>query len=153
MIKRATKEDIPFVNSVLGDDSVFPFASDDYTDVNIRWKAGEILLNRPEIWVLISNEYTVFVLNPLNPILYEVHTSILTGGRGRKGIEAGKETIAWFFNNSPAQKIISFIPEFNRPARIYARACGMKKEGVVTKSYFKFGKLHDQIIVGIEKEQ
>ena len=153
MIRRATEEDISFVNLVLGDDSIYPHNIDDFNDDSLRWRHGEILINNPAMWVIIANVYTVVVFSPINSVMFDIHTSILPDGRGSFGACAVKEAIEWIFNNTQAVKVIGFIPSFNHRALKYAKLCGFQQEGVVKKSYQKNGILYDQVVIGTGKEK
>jgi len=48
-------------------------------------------------------------------------------------------------------KIISLVPEFNPLAARLCRVCGLKKEGVLKKSFLKNFKLYDQSVYGMSK--
>jgi RimJ/RimL family protein N-acetyltransferase len=59
----------------------------------------------------------------------------------------------WMFNNTPCQKIITNIPSFNRPAKLLALKCGMKQEGLITKTFMKNNQIYDVHLMGITKEE
>lgn len=93
----------------------------------------------------------VFMIVPMTSRCCEVHTSILPAYRGR-AVEAAREAIKWIFANTPFEKIVSRVPAFNRLALRLSLKAGMRIEGINTRSFLKDGKLHDQYLVGVEKE-
>jgi len=150
---QAVRKDRNRINEILGHDSVWPWISDDNTPKNVRYTLGQYFMEEPGTVVLHPNEYSVFIFRPVNSVTYEAHTNILPSGRGVEAIGAGKGALKWMFKNTPCQKVITWVPVFNRMASIFARMCGLKREGNATKSYLKDGELHDQILLGITKEE
>lgn len=94
----------------------------------------------------------LFLLHPHNLICYEVHTCLLPEAWGALSVECGKAVVQWMFNNTPCQRVITNVPKYNRLALRLARNVGMTEFGVNAKSFLKNGILHDQIMLGINKE-
>ena len=149
---RCTIKDIDKANAIFGHDSVYFDTIDDFVDPDGRYRIGESFINSPICYVLSPNDFSVFVFVPVNGVTYEAHTAILPAGRGKKGIEAGKSVLSWMFTETRCLKIITWIPEINRSAGFFAKACGLLNEGINIKSFMKNGILYDQFLFGIRKE-
>ena len=91
------------------------------------------------------------MLKPWNTVTYEIHTCILPPYRGRAAIHAGKDAGAWMFENTQCRKIVTLVPEDNRPALFHALNSGMRKEGLIKDSFLQDGDLSDLILLGLEK--
>lgn len=91
-----------------------------------------------------------FLIKPMNAYCYEVHGGVKRKYWG-KGIEICELLKLTIFYSTPCLKVVAIIPEFNRLMRRCVEKNGMKKEGILTKSYLKWSRLHDQIIYGITK--
>lgn len=100
-----------------------------------------------------SDEFCgIFVLSPHNGILTEVHTALLPTAWGDSA-DIGRAFIQWLFSNTPTRRLITAVPEYNRLALRMAKSTGMAEYGVNPASFLKNGKLHDQIMLGVSKEQ
>lgn len=134
---------------IITDESVYPTISDDgcpeASEFDVTTFFGPFFL------VLSPNEWTVFVLVPVNSFTYEVHTNILPEGRGKLAIEACDEALFWVFSETNILKLITHVPISNVPAYALARKAGFKREGVNEKSWLKNGVLHDQLVLGLSK--
>lgn len=91
----------------------------------------------------------IFFFHPHSSILFEVHTCLLPSKWGKP--EVAMEAAKWMFANSPCEKIITWIPEYNKVAYRYALKAGMKAEGFCTKSLRKDGRLQGMYLLGLEK--
>lgn len=149
---RMTLADCAKADSIIHHPAVFPMICDDHFTPGQK-NLGTAMLQIPQAQLLHPNEHTIFMMIARSMTLYEVHTMITPEGRGKMGVEAGREVAKWFFENSTCEKIITYVPFYNKPAKIFARAVGMQNEGVCTKSVLKNGVLHDQWVLGLEKEK
>ena len=139
---------------------LFDDMSDDHSDA--AWKKGgryyeinvaKTLLTLPQVCVFLHpNRHVLFMMTLRTNTLWEVHTMIMPEGRGKEAVEATRGAAKWFFENSKCEKIITYIPVFNRKAKLFAKLVGMKEEGICTKSFKKHNQLHDQWFLGLEKE-
>lgn len=91
----------------------------------------------------------LFLLIKHNSIAIEIHTCLLPSLRGSKAVEAGKLILNLIFENY--QKVISWIPENNRKAKLFAQMLGFQVEGINRASFLKDGRLLDQFLVGLTK--
>lgn len=92
----------------------------------------------------------VFLMHKQNFICYEIHTCLLPEIWGRSQ-ECTALVIAWVFENTPCQRLITNVPAYNKLAARLARRSGMKQFGINEKSYLKNGTLQDQFMFGISK--
>ena len=145
-------KDIDLVIKIMGDSSVYSYITDDSCPESFTPEMAETILNNPNDYVLSPNEYTIGLMTKENLVTYWVHTNILPEGRGKIAIKAALKGIKWMFDNTPCLKLNSWVPVFNRPAAVFAKQCGFKKEGLSEKSFMKNGKLYNQILFGLTKE-
>jgi hypothetical protein len=151
-VKRCGLEDLEAVLRVTEHPAVKETSLDDLTTGSLvdLWRYA---LQHEWTYVLMPNEFTVFLGVPRTASCYEVHTNILPEGRGPIAVDAAKRAIAWILHNTEIDKVISFIPAFNTPALALAVRAGFRKEGRIEKSFMKFGKLQDEIIVGLNRQE
>lgn len=152
---RLTVKDAKIANKIIHHPKVYPYITDDYA-VFVEphlGRLGEFFLNQEMYYVLNPCKGVLFILTPRNLTTYEVHSMALPNARGSKVIEAGQDAIRWMFENTTCEKIISWIPEDNKRAKIFALRSGFKVEGLITKSIKRNGVLLDQWEVAIEKER
>jgi RimJ/RimL family protein N-acetyltransferase len=100
-------------------------------------------------WVKVE-EYGVFLLEQKNFVMFECHTALLPTARG-KAVDIGKQALKWAFENTPALRIITAVPETNQLALRMALKSGFIQYGINTGSFCKHGKLYSQFLLGINK--
>lgn len=93
----------------------------------------------------------LFILAPQNAITHEVHTRLLPKAWGAKAAEAALGLIDWVWQNTPALRLVTMVPCYNRLAVKFAERAGMKEYGRNPASWMRNGKLWDQILLGISK--
>jgi len=148
---RCSIKDIEAVHNILSDEMIYPHIIDDGCGDDLKYKMARLLLENPAVYCLMPNQYTLFIFFQLNYVLYEGHMQVLKNGRGREAVKAGKDSLKWMFKNTPCEKIIGFTPDYCKEAVMLAIKAGMKREGILTKSWKKDGILYDQIITGVNK--
>lgn len=150
-------EDVEAIHSVLRHPDVFHPSCDDFCGGPLDLDFGPVLSSRPDIGCIgayaAGQLIGLFVLIARSPILWEVHTGILPEHRAAHGAAAARALIHFLFSQTSCRKLITLVPEFNRPALVYAMRAGLRKEGVLTASFLKGGVLHDQTLLSINKEQ
>jgi hypothetical protein len=92
-----------------------------------------------------------FLLTQMSSVLWQFHTAIKPEFRGAAAMKAVQQMISLAFSELAAQKLITFVPTFNRGAAVFAVHCGLSRQGCITGSFLKNGELHDQIIFGISR--
>lgn len=136
---------------LLSDDEVWQGITDDYCrDVPRDEAARNMLAAAP---VLCPTEGVAFFLFPRSATLTDVHVAVAEGVRGKTAIAAAKEAMRHVFENTTFEKITSAAPADNKSLRMFVRACGFRREGVLTQSLRRDGQLTDQIIYSMEKER
>lgn len=93
-----------------------------------------------------------FLIKPMTDYCYEVHGGVDPEYFG-KGWLVCREMGLFIFNHTPCLKIVAIVPVFNRLMCRCLEKIGLKKEGVLTKSFMKRFKMHDQIIYGMTKQE
>jgi hypothetical protein len=154
-MKVLTPADFPFMYHVVSHPDVWPWIHDDgVKDLGESAKetVAKNLLTDPSFLCVSPNDFTIFALQKMNAVTYEVHTQMLPGGRGKIGFSAGKKTAQWVFDNTPCRKLIGLNPAPNRAVTFFALKVGFKIEGRITKSWLSNGQLYDRIVVGLTEE-
>lgn len=156
MVYRATAKDIGYINGVMRHEEIYPHISDDLSPEKERLDVAG-LIGCPNVYFLIPVVECVrtglFIFHPWNSVTYEVHTMMLPEHRGEKSIIACREAMRYMFTQTPCHKIVTHVPTYNIPAYALARRVGLKMEGINRKSFLKNGRLYDQYILGICKEE
>lgn len=151
---RLSYGDGELANSFFTHPEIYPMISDDYADPNKKDIGEDFLRADPRFtWLVHPNEHSLFLATAKTHILFEIHTLIKPEGRGILAVKDTKRAATWFFQNSSAEKLVTYVPFFNRPAKVFARTVGFANEGICTKSFLKHGVLHDQWVLGLEKEK
>jgi len=151
-VHRCTIDDLEMVDAILRHPSIYKMISDDGSPESNGYSARNYLESE-HIYYLLIGDSALFMLHPLNSVCYQVHASVLPEGRGAAAVTACMSGVRWMWENSPAQKIIGIFPESNRKAYALCKRVGMVVEGLLAKSYQKHGKLIDQVIMGLCREE
>ena len=88
-----------------------------------------------------------------NGITIEIHPMILKQFRGKKAYKGAKEFFTWITKNTKYEKVNAEIATCFPNAKMFAVQCGMKLEGTIRRSFKKNGKIHDQWLLGITREE
>jgi RimJ/RimL family protein N-acetyltransferase len=133
------------------DDRVWQGITDDYCADMDRVEAAT---NMARLSVCLTHDpEVVFVLFVRGPTIADVHVIVGEEARGKRAVDAARKAMDEVFTHTTLEKITSMAPADNKGLRIFARACGFRKEGVLTKSIRRGGVLRDQIIYTMEKER
>ena len=155
MVKQMRITDPQIVADIICHKEVYPFVSDDGSPDpdNFANRFVPATVSNDQVYCLMPNKTALFVYMPINAATWEVHTCVLKKGRGLAAMKAARASIRYMFTKTPCKKIMSHVPEYQRHVLLFALKNGLKKEGVNRKSYLKDGKLYDQTLVGITKEE
>jgi len=105
----------------------------------------------PQIVYLIDEDHTgVIRLDPMNSVTCSVHIATRPEMWGR-GHQFAKDVMKWGFKNTLYQKVVGIIPGYNDRVIKLVKDLGFKQEGMITKSFLKRWKLHDQLIFCLNK--
>ena len=105
---RQTLKDIDDVSRIVGDPSIFLSAKDDCKCTPLQISIA--VLRDPNYFVIKPYEDTLFLFKPFNCITYEIHVAIVKGPGRNRGLKSAVEALDWLWENTPAKKIISWIP-------------------------------------------
>lgn len=149
-------EDLEIVKRVYTHESIFDRINDDGITDPEKVDFSQALSNTNVFFLIAEDEHCdivgVFLFHPWNTVCYEMHSAVLPEYRGEGSIEAARMAGMWMFGNTMCQKIVTQIAVTNYAARTLARVGGMVKIGNNDRSFLKNGKLIDQHIYGICKE-
>ncbi|CUI03874.1 hypothetical protein BN2497_2525 [Janthinobacterium sp. CG23_2] len=106
-------------------------------------------------WMLVDDGAPagVFLLHARNARCMEMHTCLLPRIWGAGAARAAQLLLAWAFEETECQKVVTSVPAYNRAAVRFARAGGMTQEGVNRASFLRGGAMIDQIELGITKQE
>ena len=143
--------DYALIRSILTLPCFYKFITDDFSVPVEQFQPAE----HESIWYVLAFEGDelrgLFAFEPENTICWKIHVCLLPRCWGAKGREALQGVFEWIWENTPCLRIVGHVPSYNRLALKLALECGMILYGLNYKSIMKYGKLHDQVLVGISK--
>ena len=104
----------------------------------------------PLLYLMNEAKTGVIMVVPVNGVTCVVHTACLPELWGKTS-EFIRDCIDWGMDNTRYQKIITYIPAFNKLAIRAAKRAGFEQEGLVKQSFLKNWKLYDQYLFGLTK--
>ena len=152
-MKILSTEDTEYLQSFFDDESMIHTMVDDYCVEAIRPFLGKMLLTANGSIVIEPVDGVVFLLTVKTMTITEIHMMVLPHKRGKVAVKAAHDAMKWYFEGSTCEKLVGMVPVYNKAALKFADWVGFEIEGTCKNSYRKDGKLHDQIIFGIEKEK
>jgi hypothetical protein len=97
---------------------------------------------------MIADDRNIFLSNgvdacsfytPIGPVVYDGHSLTDTTCRGRRAIEAGRQSLAWFWSHTDAELVTGSTPIELKAARWFNRQMGFVSAG----RYLRRGHLGD----------
>ena len=142
--------DVGLIKSIIKDKDIWDYVSEDQAIETYEPQIREGI-----VYLLASDEKPMglFVYEKKGQILAEVHSCVLKPFRGVRALEMAKASLAWIFRNTDMQKVITNVPIYNTSALLLALRAGMVMEGTNRKSFCKNGRIHDQYLLGITREE
>ena len=104
------------------------------------------------IYLIDESKTGVVILEPINGMCCQVHIATMPKMWG-KAVDFGIAAKEWLFKNTRYQKVVAFVPEFNRLAVRVCKKTGFLQEGVIKKSFLRNWELHNLVIFGICKRE
>ncbi len=148
--------DSALIKRVITHPRVYPHVTEDSAPEPEAFSVSEAV-KHPNVHFLTAYDQDellgLFMVHQHNGVMYEVHTCLLPNAWGERATKAGKALISWVFENTSCEKLITLVPEGNTLALRFAKRCGLRLEGLITKSYRKGGRLLNQSLLGVEKCQ
>jgi len=107
------------------------------------------------IFLVIKNNGVLCGVVGITPFISascQLHIALLPAIYGKRG-EVAASIRGWVLMNTRYLKFFCIIPTYNKLAIHFAKRCGFKEEGLLTKLFLRDWKLHDMIILGITREE
>lgn len=143
--------DMALVRRIVTDPAIWPHVHEDGTERD-GW---EPCASDEFMWMLASGSEPlgVFLVHARGVACFEMHTCILPHAWGEGAKQAAQELLRWAFTDGGCMKMVTNVPAYNRAALRFAKAGGMREEGINRASYLHAGQMIDQIMLGITKEE
>lgn len=158
---RLRPDKVSVIEAIFGHPKVWYWVAGDldpeFNDIN--W--AEIMCNQT-IWFIGCRREdnqerfgALFMYKQITPICYEVHSAVhpdyWASGYASK---AGVASLIYAFEHIPhINKVITSVPSDNMPAYWLSKAVGLHEEGNNKQSFLRHGKMLDQYLLGITKEE
>ena len=146
MISRT--HDIALIKSILTDPRVYGAMADDFAPPADQYEP----LEHPEmIYLAVDGDKGIFALLPHSRIMLEVHTCLLPDLWGARALEAAAALLAWVWENTICERLITAVAHHNRLAFRFAQKAGLEIYGRNPMAFKKNGKLEDIVMLGISR--
>lgn len=93
----------------------------------------------------------MWLFSPITSTTWDTHTYLLPGHGFRQGRTAARECMAYLWEKTKVQRIVTGVPVFNRAAMLFARAAGMQPYGRNEQAFLKGGVYHDVVLLGVTR--
>jgi hypothetical protein len=150
-MNRCTTAHSRMLQRVLTHKSVFYSAADD--GIKNEGDIATPVLEDPKLIVLMPHKNTAFIFIGVNHIMYEMHVAIIEGDTRKNGVKHAISAARWMFNNTPCQKLITYVPEVHDRSIMFAKVCGMEQKAVLQDSLLKNGKLENLVLLDATKDK
>jgi RimJ/RimL family protein N-acetyltransferase len=143
--------DYDLIGAIMRNLKLYDAGADDFSPSREQFEPRE---ESAIIYVLVKDSDEIlglFILAPQNTITYEVHTRLLPKSWGNLAKTAALGLIDWAWGNTPALRLVTMVPSYNRLAVRFAERAGMREYGRNENSWQKGGRLWDQVLLGISK--
>ena len=113
----------------------------------VNTRLGRILVLKHE-----DSVYGLVVISPWDMYSAIIDAHILNRFSGSEELKVlSKESTEWIWDNTPFQKLFGFIPDTRQSVVGFFQKGGFKREGVLRDSYYDGDTLHNQTIIGINR--
>lgn len=151
MITFERTRDWPTIKRIVTHAKIYSAVSDDFSPLPDKWEP----IQDESLWyVLVRDDEELigmWMFQARNVICWDVHTCLLPSAWGPKAREAVHGMVQWIWDNTCCLRLITEVPAYNRLALNFAIAAGMEEFGRNPRSYMKYGRLHDVILLGMSK--
>ena len=137
-------QDYEAIKRIFNDKRIYEYLVDDLTPEDIEPPQGCVYL-------LSEDGDGLVMVIPRNSVEAEVHIAVLPEAR-HKAYYYGKKAADWIFEQG-VHKITAMIPQTNQQVLKYCLKLGFQQEGINRMSFLKDGKLQDQFLLGLTKEE
>jgi RimJ/RimL family protein N-acetyltransferase len=143
--------DFILIGGILTHQKLWPMLVDDFAEIE-----NFVPQDHPAILYLVARDagelLGLFMLVQMSGVMWEVHTCLLPNAWGQRALAVAKAMLAWFWEATGAKRLITSVPEDNVLALRFAKRAGLKPFGINEKSFQRGGKLLDQYMLGINRE-
>jgi len=143
MIERT--EDVAFLKGIAAHPAIWPWMSEEGMS---PVEYGPLI--HPMVHYLRFGDRGFFAFRMMNCVMYDSHVAMLPHTRAD---EAAKAAIQWMWRNTPAEKLVAYLPMDNRHAIRFAKRAGYREEGRLSAAFRGRGALLDLIVLGVSKCQ
>lgn len=155
-VRLATADDAQAITELMRHDDIWPWVSDDNCDdvpADVVQQSLVFYIETGVMPILMFMDGDILagtlILHPMNTVTCELHIGIHPDYRGEKALRFVSLAKQWCLQYGRWRKFIILVPTYNIRARALAIRAGMTREGLVTRSFFRNGKWHDQYLYGI----
>lgn len=140
------------IKAIITHVKIYPHVVDDFSPSRAEYNP---VMHPAVLYLIVRDEAKkgelqgLFFFHPINTIQFEVHTCLLPHCWGSAARQIAREMLTWLWANSPCERLVTTVPEYNRLALVFAKAAGMVEYGRNPQSFMKGGKLIDLILLGI----
>lgn len=111
-----------------------------------------------DCWLTMDNGdeiVGVYKLHPHNSTTLQIHAHVLPEFRKEFSHDTGIEALRWILEEGPREyeKVIAIIPRIYENVKRFTCSQGFIEEGVNRKSYRKNGRIVDQWLLGITRDE
>ena len=139
MIHIERSSDYALIKAVMRTPAIYRHISDDGSPPADEYRPIE----SEAIWYLVAWDGNtllgLWMLVPTNSICFEIHTCLLPHAWGERAHRAAQVMLAWVWENTGCQRIITNVPVDNRLAFHFALNAGMEVYGKNEDSFLKTG--------------
>jgi len=148
-------QDTERADMVMKDPSIFPYILDDISNDYYKENPYSLkpVLEIDAIYVLMPDDLSVFLAVPVNGTTYDFHCNIVKSNRGEKGDSSFRAAIDYLFDETPCEKLVSYIPSCFMNVKRHSERMGFKQEGRLTNSISRGGIFYDHFIVSLNRDK
>lgn len=152
-MKTERTHDVALVKSVMTLPEIFDTVAEDGQDPAAY--APDVV---GEIWLAMrANDgdlIGLYNVHAVNAITVEIHAQVLPEQRKEYSRATGLAALRWIRVNLPdCHKVIATVPALYPNVKKFTMSFGFQPEGVNRASYLKGGKIYDQWLLGITRDE
>ena len=149
MISISRETDKQVIYDVISHDGIFDCIREDgYTDINIDTDATCFLSLKVD-----GDIGGIFIIEKLSSIEIQFHAQVLPEYRKEYTKKFMTMVYEWIISETGFQKLSASAPSIYPNAANFCKRMGMIEEGINRLSWLKNGEIHDQILLGITREE
>ena len=151
-IKRTFDSDL--VNSIIRHPDIFPLVKDDSFESPEDFDCQSMIANSRNVVLSVLDDKDtvvgVFIFIALNDTTFEVHTNLLSKCRKNNALAAAVKARDFMFTATPCSRLVTRVPEFNKPAFNFSKLNGFEVDFIREKSFSYNKKLFNQTFLSLD---